>query len=278
MASGPVIRLAVFGNPVAQSLSPAIHRAFAQQCGLDVDYRAIEATSESFPERVATLARQGGRGCNITAPFKHDAWKLSHRCSESARRAQAANTLVFEEGGDWYADSTDGMGLVNDLRAGAARELEGARICLMGAGGAAASVLAALLASGPEVVVIANRSLDRARRLASTHSGLGPVVACTPGDLLNETSFDLFINATSLGHNGLAPKLSGEWLKPDALCYDMNYGAAAVPLRDACSELGFRYSDGLGMLVNQAALSFELWTARVPDAAAVLQQLRSAPG
>ena len=136
MASGPVIRLAVFGNPVAQSLSPAIHTAFAQQCGLNVDYRAIEATSASFAEQVGTLARQGGRGCNITAPFKHDAWKLSDHYSESARRAEAANTLVFEEGGDWYADSTDGMGLVNDLRAGAAPELTGARICLMGAGGA----------------------------------------------------------------------------------------------------------------------------------------------
>lgn len=278
MASGPVIRLAVFGNPVAHSLSPAIHRAFAQQCGLNVDYRAIEATSESFAEQVGALARQGGRGCNITVPFKHDAWKLSHHCSESARRAQAANTLVFEEDGEWYADSTDGMGLVHDLGAVAAPELEGARICLLGAGGAAAGVLAALLAGGPEIVVIANRSLDRARRLASVHSDLGAIASCTPDELDNQTPFDLLVNATSLGHSGKAPDLSVGWLKKDALCYDMNYGTASAPLQNACAELGFRYADGLGMLVGQAALSFELWTGEVPDAAAVLRQLRSTPG
>lgn len=278
MAQGPVIRLAVFGNPVAQSLSPAIHRAFARQFRLSVDYRAIEATRESFPGQVRLLARKGGRGCNITAPFKHDALKLAHQSSESADRAQAANTLVFEEGGVWVAESTDGMGLINDLKAGAAAKLNGARICLLGAGGAAASVLAALLASGPETVVIANRSLDRARSLADSHSDLGPVGCCTPEELFNQAPFDLLINATSLGHSGSAPRLSGEWLKPDALCYDMNYGAAAIPLREACFELGFRYSDGLGMLVGQAALSFELWTGKVPDAAAVLLQLRSTPG
>ena len=176
------------------------------------------------------------------------------------------------------ADSTDGRGLVNDLKASAAQELKGSRICLLGAGGAAASVLASLLASGPEIVVIANRSPDRARRLAGAHSDLGPVAGRTPGDVVKEAPFDILINATSLGHEGLAPELSGDWLNPDALCYDMNYGAAAAPLGAACSKLGLRYLDGLGMLVAQAALSFELWTGRVPDAAAVLKQLRSASG
>lgn len=278
MAQGPVIRLAVFGNPVAQSLSPAIHGAFARQCGLNVDYRAIEATRESFPGEVRNFAVEGGRGCNITVPFKHDAWKLSHRSSESARRAQAANTLLFEAGGNWFADSTDGQGLVNDLLEGANYGLKGSRICLLGAGGAAASVLASLLSGSPEIVVIANRSLDRARRLADTHSDLGPVASCTPGDLVDQAPFDLLINATSLGHSGLTPELSRQWLTLGALCYDMNYGTAAAPLRGACSALGIRYSDGLGMLVAQAALSFELWTGRVPDAAAVLRRLRSAPG
>lgn len=278
MAQGPVIRLAVFGNPVAQSLSPAIHRAFAQQCGLKVDYRAIEATSETFAGQVTSLAREGGRGCNITAPFKHEAWKLSQQSSESAKRARAANTLVFEGSGTWFADSTDGMGLVNDLEAGACTVLEGSRICLLGAGGAAASVVAALLNRRPEKLVIANRSLDRAEALACSHADLGPVTALAPADLVNETPFDLLINATSLGHRGQAPDLSADWLNPDGLCYDMNYGAAALPLRDTCTELGLRYSHGLGMLVGQAALSFKLWTGLEPDAAAVLQQLRSAPG
>lgn len=278
MAKGSVIRLAVFGNPVAHSLSPAIHRAFAQQCGLDIDYQAIEASDETFPDEVNSLAGKGGRGCNITAPFKNAAWKLARRCSNSAGRARAANTLVFEGPGDWYADSTDGAGLVNDIESGASVKTEGARICLLGAGGAAASVLAALLAGNPGAVVIANRSQERARQLATSHSDLGPVTTCVPGDLENEAPFDLVINATSLGHSGMAPDLSPDVLNAGGLCYDMNYGKAAVPLGDLCRDKGIPYSDGLGMLVNQAALSFELWTGSRPDASAVLSQLRRAPG
>jgi len=131
-----MIKLAVFGKPVVHSLSPRIHGMFADQCGLEVDYRAIEATPESFPGLVAGLAGSGGRGCNITVPLKRDAWKLAGRCSESASRAQAANTLLFDGADDWYADSTDGMGLVNDLRSISACRLSGARLCLLGAGGA----------------------------------------------------------------------------------------------------------------------------------------------
>ena len=278
MASGSVIRLAVFGNPIAQSLSPAIHRAFAQQCGLNIDYRTIEANSDSFPGEVMALARQGGRGCNITAPFKHAAWKLARQCSDNAQRAQAANTLVFESPGEWYADSTDGMGLVNDLKSGANTDLKGARICLLGAGGAAAGVLAALLACDPELIVLANRTLERARKLTESHADLGEIAPCIPAELQNEAPFDLFINATSLGHRGQSPVLSSDWLNPDALCYDMNYGTAAEPLRAVCREHGIPYSDGLGMLVGQAALSFTLWTGETPDTGAVLDQLRSTPG
>lgn len=278
MASGPVIRLAVFGSPVAQSLSPAIHRRFAEQCGLNVDYRAIEATSESFPELTRTLAMQDGRGCNITAPFKNAAWKLANRCSDSATRARAANTLVFESVDQWYADSTDGRGLVNDLLSIPSPEMAASRICLMGAGGAAASVLAALLQTRPETVVVANRSIDRADLLAESHSDLGTVDVCTPANLQSEAPFDLIINATSLGHSGQAPAMMNAWLNPGGLCYDMNYGAAAEPLRRECMDKGIRYSDGLGMLVEQAALSFRLWTGKNPDASEVLDQLRGAPG
>jgi shikimate dehydrogenase len=278
VASRPVIRLAVFGNPVAKSLSPAIHRAFAEQCGLNVDYQAIEATDESFPELLTNLARQGGRGCNITAPFKNAAWQLASRSSDSANRARAANTLVFETAGEWYADSTDGTGLVSALLSDPSVELAGSRICLLGAGGAAASVLASLLGAGPNRVVIANRSIDRASQLARSHSDLGNIDVCAPDKLPAKAPFDLVINATSLGHNGRAPGLSGTWLNPGALCYDMNYGAAAEPLRRECLGQGIRYSDGLGMLVGQAAVSFRLWTGKKPDASEVLRQLRSAPG
>jgi shikimate dehydrogenase len=273
-----LIKLAVFGNPVTQSLSPRIHGMFADQCGLEVDYRAIQATEESFPGLVRELAGAGGRGCNITAPLKHDAWKMAGRCSESANRARAANTLVFHGADEWYADSTDGMGLVSDLHSIPGCSLRGARHCLIGAGGAAASVLGALLRSKPESVLIVNRTKERAEELARAHSDLGKIDTCAPGEAGSRAPFDLVINATSLGHGGEAPALSRSWLTADGLCYDMNYGIASEPLRTHCLKNGIRYSDGLGMLVGQAALSFRLWTDRNPNAAEVLGELRGTTG
>jgi shikimate dehydrogenase len=278
VAAKLLIKLAVFGQPVAHSLSPRIHGLFADQCGLEVDYRAIEATPESFPGLVAELAVSGGRGCNITVPLKRDAWKLAGRCSENAERAQAANTLVFRGVNDWYADSTDGMGLVNDLQSIPGCSLPGARLCLLGAGGAAASVLGALLRTAPASVLIANRTKDRALVLARAHSDLGKIDICRPTELGSMAPFDLIINATSLGHGGAALELSSAWLKPDGFCYDMNYGMAAEPLRHLCLQNSIRYSDGLGMLVSQAALSFKLWTDQAPDPAEVLMTLRGAAG
>ena len=276
MAAESLIKLAVFGKPVVHSLSPRIHGLFAKQCGLEVDYRAIEATPESFPGLVANLAGNGGRGCNITVPLKRDAWKLAGRCSDNAARAQAANTLVFHGANDWYADSTDGMGLVNDLQSIPACRLSGARLCLIGAGGAAARVLGALLHSGPESVLIATRTKKRATKLMQAHAGLGKIEICTPAELSSMAPFDLVINATSIGHGGTAPELSPSWLKPGGFCYDMNYGKAAEPLRQKCLENSIRYSDGLGMLVAQAALSFQLWTDQAPGTTEVLMALRRA--
>ncbi len=274
MAQGPLIRLAVFGNPVSRSLSPRIHGLFAAQCGLRVDYRAIEATVATFPEQVSRLAREGGRGCNVTVPLKHEAWKLAASRSESARRAGAANTLVFRDETDWFADSTDGMGLVGDLRTLPGVSLRGARICLLGAGGAAASVLGALLQTGPELVYIANRTRDRALRLAESHADLGPMDCGSPDEVDSLPPFDLLINATSLGHEGQAARISAGWLGNGGFCYDMNYGEAAQPLKALCEKDRIPYSDGLGMLVGQAALSFKLWTGREPDPSAALQTLR----
>ena len=270
----PVIRLAVFGSPVAHSLSPRIHRLFGAQCGLEVDYRAIEANAATFPRLVSGLASRGGRGCNVTVPLKRVAWELATERSDAAARARAANTLVFGDRGDWFADNTDGQGLVNDIRGRAAIELKEARICLLGAGGAAAGILGALLEAGPRVVVVANRTLERAQELAARHENLGAVDSCTPEGIEARGPFDLLINATSLGHRGAAPPLSARWIAAGGLCYDLNYGPAAEPLRRACKAAGILYSDGLGMLVGQAALSFELWTGQLPDAAAVLAALR----
>jgi shikimate dehydrogenase len=269
------MRLAVFGNPVVHSLSPRIHTLFAAQCGLKIDYRAIQATSSSFPELVTGLAENGGRGCNITAPLKHDAWKLASQCSDSALRARAANTLVFNDARDWFADSTDGMGLVNDLESLPGCELRGARVCLLGAGGAAASVLGALLQAGPEIIYVANRTRQRAEDLVKAHSTMGSLDFGTPTDLDSVPPFDLIINATSQGHSGIPAGLSPDWFTGQAFCYDMNYAEASAPLRALCEQENIPYSDGLGMLVRQAALSFNLWTGQTPDTAPVLQNLRN---
>lgn len=271
-----MIRLAVFGQPIAQSLSPRIHGLFAEQFGLAVDYTAIEATPDTFAGLVKDLADRGGLGCNVTVPFKNAAFRLAKAHGEDANRAESANTLIFEKDG-WRAESTDGGGLVGDLKS-LGFSFPGSTVCLLGAGGAAAGVLAALLRQNPGRVFIANRTLERAENLARSHADLESVNVCNLEKIAHAGPFDLVINATSLGHSGGAPALNAGWFTHDALCYDMNYGAAAQPLRRACEETGINYSDGLGMLVGQAALSFELWTGQAPDTETVLDQLRHSAG
>ncbi len=267
-----MIRLAVFGSHVGSSSSPAIHHMFAKQCELSVDYRAIEANTENFAERLQELAAQGAVGCNVTAPLKFQAWQLAERVSHSAQQARAVNTLVFERANDWFGDSTDGRGLVQDINANLGRELGGSRICIIGAGGAAASILGDLLEQNPAAMTVANRSPERAQELAKS---FGPEVTTLPLDALGEgAAFDLVINATSGGHAGSRPDLPLLMFRPHSLCYDLNYGTAAEPLGTWCSEQEIHYQEGFGRLVEQAALSFELWTGQKPDTAPVLKALR----
>lgn len=274
MDPGPaVIRLAVFGNPVRESLSPRIHRAFGEQVGLEVDYRAIEATEEDFPHRVRALADSGALGCNITLPFKQLAFALAQTHSETARRAAAANTLLFRD--RWHADNTDGRGLIWDLENHGLKSLKGLHAGLLGAGGAAAGVLAALLMAGPRRVTVANRTLAKAQQLIESHCDLGELDARAPAELGAEDPVDLLINATSLGHTGAIPAIPVDGLAEGAFVYDLNYGPAARSLADWCRSQRLRYGDGLGMLVGQAAESFRLWTGRRPEPLSVLNQLRS---
>lgn len=270
-----MIQLAVFGQYVSKSLSPRIHQMFARQFALPLEYTAIEATPETFASKVRELAGNGARGCNVTVPFKNDAWRLATRSSEEANRAEAANTLVFTAG-EWYADNTDGGGLVDDLETGNGIQVHGRRICLLGAGGAAGGVLAALLERKPACIVVANRTAAKALDLAKRHADLGSVTGAGLEAIAEAAPFDLLINATSQGHGGAAPDITASLLTPNGLCYDMNYGAASLPLREQCRQRGIIYSDGLGMLVRQAALSFRAWTDETADTATVLEALRAA--
>ncbi|MEE8338815.1 MAG: shikimate dehydrogenase [Xanthomonadales bacterium] len=265
-----MIRLAVFGSPISRSRSPEIHRLFARQCGLEIDFRAIEARPGTFPDLLEEFAAGGAKGCNVTVPLKHQAWKLAQKSSAGANRAQAANTLLFEDWNEWLADNTDGRGLIRDLVTHLDHPFAGSRVCIIGAGGAVAGILGDLLAQGPASIVIANRTLQRAQQLCESFTG----VAAIPLQALEmQDPFNLIINATSLGHAGKHPGLPRSIFHPDSLCYDLNYAAAAEPLRNFCQEAKIRYQDGLGMLVEQAALSFELWTGKAPDTKPVLKQL-----
>jgi shikimate dehydrogenase len=198
-------------------------------------------------------------------PLKKRGFELAAASSPAAAEARAANTLSINERGQWLADNTDGAGLVNDLSRNLGINLHDQRICLIGAGGAANGVLGALLENDPQALIIANRTEDRAAALAERFSDRGNISACSFSALVDQDPMDLVINATSVGHEGKAPDISASLFNPGACCYDMNYGSAGRPLQALCDTQGIRYFDGLGMLLEQAACSFELWTGIRPS-------------
>ncbi|MCW8924978.1 MAG: shikimate dehydrogenase, partial [Xanthomonadales bacterium] len=240
-----LIKLALFGRPVKDSLSPAIHREFADQLGLDIEYRAIETGPGEFPQALQAFLDDGGRGCNVTLPLKGDAWRLAATSSQQAEQAQAANTLHWQSSG-WFAHTTDGIGLMEDLRSNHGIAIDGKRILVLGAGGAVAGILGGLLAAGPDQVVLVNRDQGRAQALARRFGLAGKNSVIAWKDLPGAGCFDLVINATSLGHQGLLPPLDIPVFAPDAVCYDLNYHHASKPLKAWCEANDQRYIDGLG--------------------------------
>ena len=264
-------RYVVIGNPVAHSLSPTIQARFAAQTGDAIEYATLLAPTDGFAQSVATFFADGGRGANVTLPFKVEALRCANDASDRAKRAGAANFLMMREG-RVLADNTDGAGLCADLRDNLGVTLRGARILLLGAGGAARGVIAPLLEAGPETIVLANRTLARAREVADHFPGL----AACPLDAIEHAPFDLVLNATSTSTRGEALVLRAGLFAPGALAYDMAYGPAARAFRDQATALGAaRTTDGLGMLVEQAAESFFLWRGRRPRTAPVLAELRA---
>jgi shikimate dehydrogenase len=261
-------RYAVIGQPVAHSKSPWIHSQFAQACAQDMEYTRIEPPPEDFAGAVDAFRAQGGKGLNVTLPFKQQAFRYCIRTSERARVAGAVNTLAFAE--DAYGDNTDGVGLLRDLVSNLGWRIEGQRVLLMGAGGAAQGVAGALLAAGVAQLVIANRTAAKAEALAGRLAG---AIGCGYEGVAGER-FDLAINATSAGLADEAPRLPAGTLRPAMLAYDMVYGRDTPFLREARAA-GARAADGLGMLVEQAAESFYVWRGVRPDTRALLARLRA---
>lgn len=270
-----LIKLALFGQPIKSSLSPFIQRMFAAQFGLNIEFQLIETGAGGFPQALEKFRRHGGVGCNVTLPLKHDAWQLANGASPAVSQAQAANTLVYQPATGWFAHNTDGAGLIADLVGHHGIGLAGQRLLLLGAGGAAAGVLGPLLQEGPREVVLVNRNLERAQMLAARFNDGGKISVTNWAGLRTLGSFNVIINATSLGHHGEAPPLTASVFAPDAVCYDLNYYKASLPLKSLCEDLGCAYFDGLGMLVGQAAKSFFIWTGKRPDSSLVTEACRT---
>lgn len=265
-----VDRYAVFGNPIGHSKSPLIHRWFAEQTGQELQYEAILAPVDGFADSWQDFVKAGGKGANVTVPFKEIAFSLVQVVSERARQAGAVNTLYIDNNGQLCGDNTDGLGLVADLlRLGGV--LKGANVLLLGAGGASRGVVGPLLAAGVARVHIANRTADKAVTVAAMFNQA--VTASGFGDI-PDFNWQLVINATSSGLSQQRPDIDANHLQACQLAYDMMYGKEPTAFLCWCQQLQVPIcADGIGMLVAQAAESFQLWRGVKPEVAPVLQKI-----
>jgi len=266
-------RYAVVGNPIAHSKSPLIHALFAAQTGQDMVYEAILAPLDGFAETVERFVADGGRGMNITVPFKEEAFRLATRRSKRAEAAGAANTLAFA-GDEIFADNSDGAGLVRDLTCNLGFPIQARRVLLLGAGGAARGAITPLLEENPRALVISNRTADKAQRLAAEFSRTAEIIAGGGFADLAGQRFDLVINATSAGLTDTPLDLPQGLFAPGSLAYDMVYGRQTAFLRQAALDGAAHLADGLGMLLEQAAESFLLWRGVRPETAPLFRELR----
>ncbi len=276
MSTANPVRLAVVGHPVSHSRSPQIHARFAAAAGHAVDYTRIEAPLDGFVATLRAFAEAGARGCNVTVPFKGEAFAACTRLSERARRAEAVNTISFESDG-WVGDNTDGAGLVRDIELNAGVPLRGKRVLVLGAGGAAAGALDPLLATRPAALVVANRTLAKAQALVERFAAsaarqdvpLSAAALEAPG-----AGIDVLVNATAASLQAAVPPLPAGTLTPGALALDMMYGAAALPFLRWARAQGAVARDGLGMLVEQAAEAYFVWMGVRPGTFQLLTELR----
>lgn len=267
-------KYAVFGNPIKHSKSPAIHAAFAAQCGHQLQYRAVLVPAGGFNQAARGFFEEAGAGLNVTVPFKQDAFAFADRLSDRAQRAGAVNTLTLCADGCIEGDNTDGIGLVRDMIVNLGWAVRGLRVLMLGAGGAARGVLEPLLKEQPKELLIVNRSPQKAQQLAAEFADIGRLEGGAYS-LLGERSFDLIINATSAGLSGQMPELPATVLTERSCCYDMVYGAEPTAfMRWAAHHAAWAVADGLGMLVEQAAQSFYLWRHVRPATGPVIHQIR----
>lgn len=266
---------AVFGQPVSHSLSPRIHAEFGRQTGIALEYIAIETSPEGFTTAVAEFAARGGLGANITLPHKQAAATICTALSERAQRAGAVNTLI-RRGDAWTGDNTDGAGLVRDLTSRHGLDLRARRTLMIGAGGAARGVAPALIDAGIGELYIVNRDSTKADALADLLGEPGRVHSRYFEDLASLGEFDLIINATSAARGGGMPKLPMSLIAPRTAVVDLSYGEAAIPFLAWARAAKAHFAiDGLGMLVEQAAESFELWHGIRPDTDPIYAELQT---
>jgi shikimate dehydrogenase len=271
----PADAYAVMGNPISHSRSPQIHAAFAAQTGQRIRYTAIQVDPGGFEQAVGNFFANGGKGLNVTVPFKREAWELAGELGSEAKQAGAVNTLLMNADGVLMGRNTDGVGLVRDILQNHGGAIRGRKVLLVGAGGAARGVLQPLLAQQPAQLVIANRTASRAHELAADFGQSGNVTGASFEELAGQ-HFDLIINATAASLQGEMPPLPDDICSDDCWCYDMMYGAGPTPFMQWSEQHGAQKSlDGLGMLVEQAAESFLLWRGVRPETAPVIQQIRA---
>ena len=260
-------KLALFGNPVSHSLSPKIHQNFAEQFGLKIQYDLIKVESEDLQQTVIDFFNNGGHGANVTLPHKQQIIDSIVNISETAKQAQAVNTLYLDKEGQICGENTDGIGFINDLFNRCHFDCNGKSILILGAGGAAQGIVPEIMKNQPKSLVIANRSIEKAAKIAVYNNSKSMTF-----DELNhfDQSFDLIIHASSLGHKGQTLKFKQHHYHSKTLGYDLSYGKAAKPFLDFCDSMKIQAYDGLGMLIEQAAVAFEIWFGKKPETKKVL--------
>ncbi len=277
----PPARYGVMGNPIAHSKSPTIHQMFAEQTKQRLTYETILVDLGGLENAVGNFAGNLGKGLNVTVPFKEGAFRLLQHHNERALRAKAVNTIIFNDDGTLLGDNTDGVGLVRDIQQNHGLSIADRKVLILGAGGAVRGVLEPLLSEKPKKVVIANRTVTKAERLATDFADIGDIRGCGYEMLSEMGSFDMVINGTAASLHGELPPIPDASITPASVCYDMMYAADPTPFMQWCIERGAVHCfDGLGMLVEQAAESFKLWRGMMPQTepviSAIRQSLRSA--